>query len=97
MLGRYSRELKLLDLPTLIHKMTSQAADRFGLTGRGSLAIGSYADLVVFDYATVLDTATYESPLTTPIGIQNVFVNGGEVVRDGALTDSRAGLVVGAL
>jgi N-acyl-D-amino-acid deacylase len=97
MLGRYSRELKLLDLATLIRKMTSQAADRFGLTGRGSLAIGSYADLVVFDYATVLDTATFESPLTTPIGIQNVFVNGGEVVRDGALTDSRPGLVVGAL
>lgn len=95
-LGRYSRELKLLDLATAIRKMTSQAAERFGLTGRGSLAIGSYADLVVFDYATVLDTATYESPLKPPVGIHHVFVNGGEVVRDGALTDARPGLIVGA-
>jgi dihydroorotase/N-acyl-D-amino-acid deacylase len=96
MLGRYSRELKLMDLATAIRKMTSQAAGRFGLTGRGSLEIGAYADLVVFDYATVLDRATFESPLTAPVGIQNVFVNGGEVVRDGAVTDARPGLVVGA-
>ena len=93
-LGRYSRELRLLDLATAIRKMTSQAAERFGLAGRGSLVVGSYADLVVFDYATVLDTATYESPLTSPIGIQHVFVNGGQVIRDGVLTDLRPGDVV---
>lgn len=93
-LGRYSRELRLLDLATAIRKMTSQAAERFGLAGRGSLVVGSYADLVVFDYATVLDTATYESPLTAPVGIQHVFVNGGQVVRDGVLTDLRPGVVV---
>jgi dihydroorotase/N-acyl-D-amino-acid deacylase len=93
-LGRYSRELRLLDLATAIRKMTSQTAERFGLAGRGSLVVGSYADLVVFDYATVLDTATFESPLTAPIGIQHVFVNGGQVVSDGVLTDLRPGVVV---
>lgn len=95
-LGRYTRELGLFDLATAIRKMTSLPAERFGLAGRGSLSPGSFADLVVFNYATVLDTATFESPLSPPVGIQHVFVNGRQVVRDGALTDLRPGLVLGA-
>ena len=95
-LGRYTRDLKLFDLATAIRKMTSLPAARFGLTGRGTLAPGSYADLVVFDAATVRDAATFEAPLAAPIGIRHVFVNGGQVVREGLLTGLRPGLVLQA-
>ena len=95
-LGRYTRDLKLFDLATAIRKMTSLPAARFGLTGRGTLAPGSYADLVVFDAATVRDAATFEAPLAAPIGIRHVFVNGRQVVREGLLTGLRPGLVLQA-
>jgi N-acyl-D-amino-acid deacylase len=93
-LGRYSREIGLLDLTTAVHKMTSMTAERFGLAGRGTLAPGSYADLVVFDPGSIRDTATFESPLGPPTGIQQVFVNGRQVVRDGSLTGARPGRVL---
>jgi dihydroorotase/N-acyl-D-amino-acid deacylase len=96
-LGRYSRELGLLDLATAIHKMTSMTAERFGLADRGTLAPGAYADLVAFNDATVIDSATFESPLMAPIGIRHVFVNGGQVVREGDMTGARPGRVLCAV
>ncbi|MDQ2943735.1 MAG: D-aminoacylase [Candidatus Dormibacteraeota bacterium] len=95
-LGHYSRELGLLDQSTAIRKMTSMTAERFGLAGRGTLTVGAYADLVVFDSARVIDTASFESPLTPPIGIRHVFVNGRHVIKDEAFTGARPGRVVGA-
>lgn len=95
-LGRYSRELGLLDFATAIRKMTSMTAERFGLADRGTISPGAYADLVAFNHATVIDTATFESPMTAPIGIRHVFVNGRHVVRDGEMTGARAGRVLGA-
>jgi len=95
-LGRYSREIGLFDLATAVHKMTSMTAERFGLAGRGILAPGAYADLVVFDPGSVSDKATFESPLAAPTGIRHVFVNGGHVMRDGVMTGARPGRVVSA-
>jgi N-acyl-D-amino-acid deacylase len=93
-LGRYVRERGLLDLPTAVRKMTALPAERFGLRDRGVLAVGKVADVVVFDPATVLDRATYDEPLLTPIGVRSVVVNGRVIVRDGALSGVRAGVVL---
>ncbi len=93
-LGRYCRERRLFDLATAIRKMTSLPADRFGLRGRGVIARGSAADLVVFDPSTVLDQATYEMPLLPPAGVSAVFVNGVAAVLDGEPTGARAGRVL---
>jgi len=93
-LGRYVRELGLLDLPTAIRKMTALPAERFGLRDRGVVAVGKIADLVVFDPAEVLDRATYEQPLLAPIGVRGVLVNGQVVITGGTLGRARAGVVL---
>jgi dihydroorotase/N-acyl-D-amino-acid deacylase len=94
-LGHYVRERELLDLPTAVRKMTAMPAARFGLRDRGVLAPGKIADVVVFDPATVIDRATYEQPLLTPIGVRAVIVNGRVAVRDDAATGLRAGVMLG--
>lgn len=90
-LGHYVRERKALDLPTAIAKMTSIPAERVGLTDRGRIEPGLAADLVLFDAATVADTATFEDPQRYPIGIEHVFVNGVAVVSGGEPTGARPG------
>jgi N-acyl-D-amino-acid deacylase len=77
-LGRYVRERGVIDLTTAIHKMTGLTAKVFGLEGRGILAPGNQADVVVFDPATVIDRADYENPVSLPAGIERVII-GGEV------------------
>ena len=94
-LGRYVRERGLLDLPTAVRKMTALPAERFGLRDRGLLATGMVADVVVFDPATVLDRATYDEPLLTPIGIRAVLVNGRVAVHDGEVARVGAGIMLG--
>ncbi|MGD8895447.1 MAG: D-aminoacylase [Acidobacteriota bacterium] len=90
-LGVYARERGLLDLPTAVRKMTSMPADQIGLTDRGRIAPGKKADLVVFDAATVADTATFEDPHRYPVGVAHVLVNGVSVVQDGTHTGARPG------
>jgi N-acyl-D-amino-acid deacylase len=82
-LGRYSREQKLLSLETAVHKMTGLSARRFGLDRshgkqrpRGRIAPGFAADLVLFNPATVQDQATYDAPTQPSVGIERVYVNG---------------------
>ena len=75
-LGRYVRDEGLLPLESAIRKMTSLPADRFGLRGRGRIAEGAFADLVLFDPATIADLATFEHPHAFPEGIDAVIVNG---------------------
>lgn len=75
-LGRYGREEKLFSMPEAIHKMTGMPAQRFGLVGRGLIRDGYAADLVLFDPASILDTATYEQPIQPAQGIFSVWVNG---------------------
>ncbi|MGH9344128.1 MAG: N-acyl-D-amino-acid deacylase family protein, partial [Terriglobia bacterium] len=85
-LGHYSREAGLFSLEQAVHRMTGMPAAKFKLNGRGTIAIGAYADLVLFDPATIIDTATYEAPQQYPAGIRHVFVNGTAVVREGRHT-----------
>jgi len=80
-LGRYVRERGVIDLPEAVRKMTSLACDRFGLVDRGRVEVGAFADLVLFDEASVIDTATYDDPKQEPDGIAAVIVN-GEVALD---------------
>ncbi|MCB9876557.1 MAG: amidohydrolase family protein [Planctomycetes bacterium] len=93
-LGRYVRERHVLDLPRAIAKMTVVPARVIGLADRGRLAVGQWADLVVFDPATVADRATYAEPTLRPEGISLVLVNGQVAVRDNQLTGVRAGRVL---
>jgi N-acyl-D-amino-acid deacylase len=90
-LGHYSRELGLFGLEEAVRKMTGLSAARFGLAGRGTIAAGAYADVTVFDPATVIDRATFEKPMVPAAGIEHVFVNGRPVWSDGKPTGDRPG------
>ncbi len=82
-LARYVRESSIVSLEEAIRKMTLLPASRLGLTHRGRIAPGMWADLVVFDPATVADTATFQAPHSYAVGIPHVVVNGVPVIKDG--------------
>ena len=82
-LARYWRERGLFSLEQAVHKMTGLTARTFRLEGRGLLRAGACADVVVFDPATVADTATYERPVSASVGIRAVYVNGTLAFREG--------------
>lgn len=90
-LGKYVREERVVPLEDAIRKMTSAVAVRLSLHDRGILAPGMYADVVVFDPATIADHATYEQPKQLSVGVRQVFVNGVQVIRDGAHTGAKPG------
>ncbi len=90
-LAKYVREDGVLTLEEAVRKATSQAAIRVGIADRGLVRAGMFADLVVFDPATVKDVATFEQPNRYSAGMRHVFVNGKAVVADGAITAERPG------
>jgi N-acyl-D-aspartate/D-glutamate deacylase len=90
-LGTYVRERHLLSLEGAVAKLTSIPAARLGLRDRGVVREGAFADLVVFDPATVADRATYPDPARFPAGIEHVIVNGRPAILDGAETGERPG------
>jgi N-acyl-D-amino-acid deacylase len=90
-LGHYSRDLKLFPLEDAVRRMTSYSAQRFGLAKRGEIKPGFYADICVFDPATVIDTATFEKPISAAKGIDAVLCNGEIVWRDGKPGGGRSG------
>jgi N-acyl-D-amino-acid deacylase len=90
-LGHYSRDEKLLSLPNAIHKMTGMPAQRFGLAGRGLVQKDFCADLVLFDPATIIDTATFADPIQAAKGIERVWVNGVLSYTAEGATGKRAG------
>jgi N-acyl-D-amino-acid deacylase len=90
-LGRYSRDLGLFPLETAVHKMTGLSARQFNLHERGELRPGWFADVCVFDPATVLDAATFEEPHAVSRGIQHVMVNGEITLDRGRAGPHRAG------
>lgn len=93
-LGHYSRDEGLLELADAVHRMTGMCADRFGFEDRGAIRPGAFADLVLFDPTTIIDTGTYTDPTSVPDGIHGVWVNGERVVADGEVTGARPGRVV---
>jgi N-acyl-D-amino-acid deacylase len=93
-LGHYVRDRGLLSLPEAIRKMTSLPAAKLGLRDRGRLEPGAVADVVVFDPATVADTATFAEPHQYPRGIPWVLVNGEPVIAAGQHTGRRPGRVL---
>ena len=93
-LGTYVRDAGLMGWQEGIRRLTSLPADVVGLTDRGRLAEGAWADLVVFDREAVRDRATYERPTVPPDGIRHVFVNGAAVVADGNHTGALPGRVL---
>jgi N-acyl-D-aspartate/D-glutamate deacylase len=90
-LAEYVRQQHAMGFEEAVRKMTSQAASRVGITDRGILRPGMFADIAIFDPATVNDVATYNDPLRYSAGVKDVFVNGRPVVLDGKITDERPG------
>ena len=93
-LGRYVRERKVMPLEEAVHRMTSLAAEHMGIKDRGRITPGMFADLVLFDPATVIDRATPADPHLVSVGIARVWVNGAEVFADGKTTTARPGKVI---
>ncbi len=85
-LGKYVREEKLITLAEAVRRMTALPAANLGLTSRGRLAPGCFADIVVFDPAAITDNATYQQPHLLATGVRDVIVNGRAALRDGAFT-----------
>jgi N-acyl-D-amino-acid deacylase len=94
-LGHYARDLGLFSLEEAVRKMTGHTASVFGMVDRGVIREGAYADLVLFNPATVSDTATFESPVRPAEGILETWINGQSayVLGDGA-TSARAGRII---
>ena len=90
-LGRYVRDRKLLTLEEAIRKMTSLPAARLGWTDRGLIKAGAWADLVVFDPATIADQATFLEPHRHSIGVEHVLVRGRFVLQEGKMTGELPG------
>ena len=94
LLGKYVRDEKLITLTEAIRKLTFLPATNLKLDHRGALQPGYYADVVVFDPATIADHATFERPHQYATGMRHVFVNGIQVLRDGEHTGALPGRVV---
>ena len=93
-LGHYVRDRRVMPLEEAVRKMTSAVANRLSIRDRGQLREGFFADVVIFDPATVIDRATYTAPHQHSIGIQTVIVNGVRVWENGKHTGAKPGRIV---
>jgi N-acyl-D-amino-acid deacylase len=93
-LGTYVRDAGLMDMPEGVRRLTGLPAEVLGLADRGRLVEGAWADVVVFNPATIADRATYRHPCAAPAGISHVFVNGVCVAADGRHTGATPGRVL---
>jgi N-acyl-D-amino-acid deacylase len=94
LLGKYVREEKVLTLEEAVRRMTGLPASNLGLDHRGFLEEGMFADVVVFDPATIADRATYENPHQYAVGVRHVFVNGVQVIAEGEHTGAKPGRAI---
>jgi N-acyl-D-amino-acid deacylase len=91
LLGKYVREEKVISLQEAIRRLSGLPATNLGLESRGFLKKGMFADVVVFDPATIADLATFEKPHQYAVGMRHVFVNGVQVLKDGEHTGAKPG------
>lgn len=92
--AKYVRDENLMSVEEAVRRVTKLPAETWQIKDRGCLDPGCHADLVVFDPATIQDHATFENPQQLATGVQHVWVNGEQVVRDGAHTGAKPGRVV---
>jgi len=93
-LGHYVRDTRVLTLEDAVRKMSGAVAERLSIRDRGELREGMYADVMIFDPATIADRATYERPHQLSMGIRFVLVNGVMIVDDGRVTGNKPGMIV---
>ncbi len=86
LLGKYVRDEKIISLEEAVRRLTNLPATNHKLTNRGLLKPGYFADVVIFDPATIADKATFENPFQYAVGVQHVFINGKQVLADGQHT-----------
>jgi len=91
LLGKYVRDEKVISLTEAIRRLTSLPAANLGLNHRGLLEKDMFADVVIFDSQTIADRATFDNPHQYSVGVQDVFVNGVQVLKDGEHTGSKPG------
>ncbi|MBU6398766.1 MAG: D-aminoacylase [Verrucomicrobia bacterium] len=94
LLGHYVRDEQIIPLPEAIRRLSSLPATNLRLDRRGALKPGYFADVVIFDPARIQDHATYDRPQQYATGVRDVFVNGVQVLKDGAHTGATPGRVV---
>jgi N-acyl-D-amino-acid deacylase len=94
LLGKYVREERIIGLPEAIRRLTRLPATNWKLEGRGCIDPGCYADVVVFDPATIIDHATFDQPQRYATGVSHVLVNGVRVLENGEHTGAKPGRVV---
>ena len=90
-LGKYARDEKVLTLPEAVRRLSALPATNLGLDHRGFVQEGMFADVVVFDPATIADRATFDKPHQYAVGMKHVFVNGVQVLKDGEHTGAKPG------
>lgn len=94
LLGKYVREEKVIALEEAVRKLTSLPATNLKIKNRGTLKNGFFADIAIFDPATIRDNATFEKPQQYATGMVHVFVNGVQVIKDGEHTGAKPGRIV---
>ena len=94
LLGRYVRDEKLISLEQAVYRLTTLPATNLGIKDRGALKPGYYADVLVFDPATIGDRSTFEKPHQYSVGMRDVFVNGVGVLRNGEHSGATPGRAV---
>lgn len=94
LLGHYVRDEKLIPLEQAVYRLTTLPATNLGIQDRGGLKPGFYADVVIFDPATIGDRSTFEKPHQYSVGMRDVFVNGVGVLRDGEHSGATPGRAV---
>jgi N-acyl-D-amino-acid deacylase len=91
LLGKYVRDEKVIPMTEAVRRLSGLPATNLGLDHRGFLKEGMFADVVVFDPATIADRATFEKPHQYAVGMKHVFVNGVQVLKDGEHTGAKPG------
>ncbi|MEO8574721.1 MAG: amidohydrolase family protein, partial [Pyrinomonadaceae bacterium] len=94
LLGKYVRDEKVISLEEAIRRLTSLPATNLELDRRGSLKSGYFADVVIFDPATIADKATFDKPHQFAVGVRDVFVNGVQMLKNGEHTGKFSGRAV---